>query len=247
MLPPPSILALRLSCGPCGLRGRLGLHRLQAPALRSAAQPRAPIANSARINTIGPLIVMLSMTKRPAPGKSSPHLVSHSSVRLRVATRPPFPTRSLNARMPAESLCLRRALVDHVGWGGTRSAGSSAAGRWGWSTRPTTLSSIGPSLSRRSISRTVLEGSEAEHFEKRFLAEARSAARLSHPGIVVVHDVGRDEDSGVLFIALELPDRRDPRRPSRGRRLLGLEGSVADRGASGRGPRPRPFSRRHPP
>ena len=50
----------------------------------------------------------------------------------------------------------------------------------------------------------VLGGSEGEHFEKRFLAEARSAARLSHPGIVVVHDVGRDEESGVLFIALEL-------------------------------------------
>ncbi|HUL78759.1 MAG TPA: serine/threonine-protein kinase [Vicinamibacteria bacterium] len=40
--------------------------------------------------------------------------------------------------------------------------------------------------------------------EERFLAEARIAAQLSHPGIVVVHDVGRDEASGSLFIALEL-------------------------------------------
>jgi serine/threonine-protein kinase len=47
--------------------------------------------------------------------------------------------------------------------------------------------------------------SEAErrNFEERFLTEARSAARLSHPGIVVVHDVGRDPETGTLFMALE--------------------------------------------
>jgi len=44
---------------------------------------------------------------------------------------------------------------------------------------------------------------EQELFEQRFFTEARSAARLSHPGIVVVHDVGRDEESGTLFMALE--------------------------------------------
>src|SRR6185503_11798752 len=37
----------------------------------------------------------------------------------------------------------------------------------------------------------------------RFQTEARVAAGLSHPGIVVVHDVGRDPASDVLFIALE--------------------------------------------
>ena len=40
-------------------------------------------------------------------------------------------------------------------------------------------------------------------FERRFLAEARVAAGLSHPGIVVVHDVGRDGPTGTVFIALE--------------------------------------------
>jgi serine/threonine protein kinase len=40
-------------------------------------------------------------------------------------------------------------------------------------------------------------------FERRFLDEARIAAGLSHPGIVVVHDVGRDATSGELFIAME--------------------------------------------
>ncbi|MGE0453152.1 MAG: serine/threonine-protein kinase [Vicinamibacteria bacterium] len=44
---------------------------------------------------------------------------------------------------------------------------------------------------------------DLQAYETRFFAEARAAARLSHPGIVIVHDVGRDAGSGVLFIALE--------------------------------------------
>jgi serine/threonine protein kinase len=48
------------------------------------------------------------------------------------------------------------------------------------------------------------EGEEARVFEERFLAEARIAAALHHPGIVMVHDVGRDAVTGTLFIALEL-------------------------------------------
>jgi serine/threonine-protein kinase len=45
--------------------------------------------------------------------------------------------------------------------------------------------------------------SERSAFEQRFLAEARIAARLSHPGIVVIHDVGRDAGTGNLYMALE--------------------------------------------
>jgi serine/threonine-protein kinase len=50
--------------------------------------------------------------------------------------------------------------------------------------------------------------SEKAAFEKRFLAEARAAAGLQHPGIVVVHDVGRDAASGTVFIALEYLEGR---------------------------------------
>jgi serine/threonine protein kinase len=40
-------------------------------------------------------------------------------------------------------------------------------------------------------------------YERRFLAEAQAAGQLSHPGIVVVHDVGRDSETDLLYIALE--------------------------------------------
>ena len=40
-------------------------------------------------------------------------------------------------------------------------------------------------------------------FEQRFFTEARVAARLAHPGIVVCHDVGKDPASGKLFIVFE--------------------------------------------
>ncbi len=64
---------------------------------------------------------------------------------------------------------------------------------------------IDPALQRqvalKTISLGTLPGNKAE-FEQRFLTEARVAARLHHPAVVVVHDVGRDE-TGVLFMALE--------------------------------------------
>jgi len=44
-------------------------------------------------------------------------------------------------------------------------------------------------------------------WEARFLREARAAGRLSHPGIVAIHDVGTSED-GQPFIVMELVEGR---------------------------------------
>jgi eukaryotic-like serine/threonine-protein kinase len=65
-----------------------------------------------------------------------------------------------------------------------------------------------PALGRTIALKTILPvvsiaPKDSEAYEARFFAEARIAARLSRPGIVVVHDVGRDAGTGTLYIALE--------------------------------------------
>jgi eukaryotic-like serine/threonine-protein kinase len=70
-----------------------------------------------------------------------------------------------------------------------------------------------PLLQRRVAVKTIRVASAASAqelalFEQRFFAEARIAASLSHPGIVVVHDVGQDAESGQLFIAMEYVEGR---------------------------------------
>jgi serine/threonine-protein kinase len=62
-------------------------------------------------------------------------------------------------------------------------------------TRTVALKTINPSFAASA------EGRDA--FERRFETEARAAGRLNHPNIVVVHDVGRDEETGFFYIALE--------------------------------------------
>ena len=67
---------------------------------------------------------------------------------------------------------------------------------------------LDPALGRTVALKTVnlllaVPDEDRPGFEQRFLNEARVAAGLNHPGIVVVHDVGRDPGSDSLYIALE--------------------------------------------
>ena len=56
----------------------------------------------------------------------------------------------------------------------------------------------------KTIDLAFAAGEKAQaDFERRFFTEARVAAQLSHPGIVVCHDVGKDATSGRLFIVFE--------------------------------------------
>jgi predicted Ser/Thr protein kinase len=51
------------------------------------------------------------------------------------------------------------------------------------------------------------EGDVTEELKARFYREAQACAKLSHPNIVVVHDLG--EDSGQLFIVMEFLDGQE--------------------------------------
>jgi serine/threonine protein kinase len=65
-----------------------------------------------------------------------------------------------------------------------------------------------PVLGRQVAIKTIaldlgLDRQEADLYRERFRAEARAAASLSHPGIVIVYDVGEDAPSRQLYMALE--------------------------------------------
>lgn len=61
----------------------------------------------------------------------------------------------------------------------------------------------------RQVALKVITGGDEEK-RQRFHREAQSAARLTHPNIVVVHDFG--EDSGRFFMAMELLEGHDLKR-----------------------------------
>jgi len=89
-----------------------------------------------------------------------------------------------------------------------------------------------PMLHRRVALKAVqlafsISADSREHYEQRFLSEARAAAALSHPGIVVVHDVGRDEATGTPYIALEYLEGRTLEEATAGGERLGWRDALS--------------------
>jgi hypothetical protein len=68
---------------------------------------------------------------------------------------------------------------------------------------------VDPALERQVAVKVIAARAGAaalsmEELEARFLREARVAARINHPGVVTVHDAGREKDS--LYLVMELID-----------------------------------------
>jgi hypothetical protein len=68
---------------------------------------------------------------------------------------------------------------------------------------------VDPALERQVAVKVIAARAGAaalsmEELEARFLREARVAARINHPGVVTVHDSGRERDS--LYLVMELID-----------------------------------------
>ncbi len=71
---------------------------------------------------------------------------------------------------------------------------------------------LDPIIDRKVALKTMRVDLDAEHageFRERFVREARAAGRLNHPGIVTVHDVGEDPESGLMYIAMEYVEGQD--------------------------------------
>jgi serine/threonine protein kinase/tetratricopeptide (TPR) repeat protein len=59
-------------------------------------------------------------------------------------------------------------------------------------------------LDRRVALKTIRAPNADESARKLFWKEARSAARISHPGVCQLYEVGEDEQTGSLFLVMEL-------------------------------------------
>jgi serine/threonine-protein kinase len=92
---------------------------------------------------------------------------------------------------------------------GTRIGRYEVTGELGRGAMGVVYSATDPKLGRR-VALKVLQAVQGvspqdfEEFRSRFFREARTAGMLSHPNIVVVHDVDHDEQQGISFMAMEL-------------------------------------------
>ena len=120
--------------------------------------------------------------------------------------------------------------------GATCCSSRSDRAEWAWSTRPTIPSSTG--RSRSSCCAPAADNSEAQR--ERLLREAQALARLAHPNVLAVHDVGTF--GGDVFIAMEFIEgddaaqlaRRAGSQPARDPRGVPRRGRWAGGGASRR-------------
>ena len=55
----------------------------------------------------------------------------------------------------------------------------------------------------KTISLFDLEPADDQEFRERFQQEARTAGRISHPGIVAIFDVGADPETNAPYIVME--------------------------------------------
>ena len=76
-----------------------------------------------------------------------------------------------------------------------------------------------PMLDRTVAIKTILlaaDSTDRAEYEARFYQEAKAAGRLSHPGIITIHDIGREGD--MAYMAMEMLEGTDLRtRMSQGR------------------------------
>ena len=96
--------------------------------------------------------------------------------------------------------CAMDALPRHLGrYEIQRTLGKGAMG--------VVYEALDPRLQRTVAVKTLHRDAQPDEVVRRFLVEARAIARLSHPNIVAIYDIG--EEDGMAFIAMELVRGRE--------------------------------------
>ncbi|MEM7674956.1 MAG: serine/threonine-protein kinase [Myxococcota bacterium] len=162
--------------------------RIPAEALASAllTQPDSPPRETLGSSDDGPPAVPHPV--RNAPESSSGDWSAAQSVKASALSAAPRPQ--------------RRFRQNEVLGGKYRLEKSIARGGMGWIFLATQLP-----LGRKVAVKVVIPQSGDSDFRQRFLLEASTCAKLSHPNIVTIHDYGQT-DRGDVFMAMEyLPGR----------------------------------------
>jgi eukaryotic-like serine/threonine-protein kinase len=61
-------------------------------------------------------------------------------------------------------------------------------------------------LDRPVALKTIRPTDAGEPATKQIWKEARAAARINHPGVCQLYEIGEDQDTGLLFLVMELLD-----------------------------------------
>ncbi len=184
-----------------------------APSIGAEAHPHVPIANHARYNSDAACVASLAHDAgvpagdsvimqclgcgRPWDGRGNGDRCDRCAAEFREtrAAEPGSPDRAGAEKAAGESgragEFARYRLLERIGQGGMGTV---------WSAHDLRLG--------RRVALKQLRGFAAgdDVLRARFFREAQMAARLRHPGIVAVHDVG--EEAGIPFLAMEQVDGR---------------------------------------
>ena len=191
----PASSAGRSTCSTPGTTSSAGV------AILAALRAAAPRGHRRRRLLPGPGLGASSTACTPTPAGTSPNVLTLRE-RYRSALAPDRP-------------CARPWLPGATRWSGASStAGTPSTARIARGGMATVYLALDRRLDR-DVALKVMHAHLADdpQFTARFIREARSAARLSHPGVVAVFDQG--EDDGLLYLAMEYLQGRTPARGAR--------------------------------
>ncbi len=182
-------------------------------ALTPAPKPRRPAA--------APAPAPVSQSQRVEPAPPPP-----PSPKVTVAPRPTPQSSQVRAQAPPVSRVVEESVRSGIGLGGTSSGLSTLVGgpeidaglpnrigryelleELGRGAMGAVFKARDPNLGRAVAVKVILTANltpqALAEYKKRFYREAEAAGRMTHPGVVTIHDMGEDPTSGQPYLVME--------------------------------------------